>query len=667
MLVTLSIVLLILTILIALGYPLIANFFGRENSTWKPDSITTLALSLLVGLGISAFATATSYGITGINTYFPILLIVLIINWVILLVTKNPKFVLLRRFRLLDLLIFLPVFLAVYLSSSQWADLTKPVIKVGNGPDVSQNLMAAQNADKIGSTWFSAIDSIKKFLNVDSFDQAAINQFRVPSVRDLASYDYLVFGGRWGLTVPFNQLSKIFGPQLILWETSIVLLFTLLSLVLIFFALGKLHSNSYLLPTLLSASLVSNPTFIYQFINGGLSQVVGTISLSGLLFSYLLIIKKMEIELSKREQIGISVVALASWLGSLVTYIDSLFVITTALLISTIIIFFINRSELKKLILFFYSPGLLALALAPIFTYSNILSFRLRIRAASGTGYFSERWNIPSEQFGFINSFSSVKMSPVSRVTSIIIFLVILAVLITTFYKSKLGRNMSSIAIGCLIVIGVGYYASISSNQKSSYIYEKVSLYLAPLVVTALYIVVINLKSTNKSNSGHLLFIGLASISIFSGVHFQETYYKNFQTTVIPYGLGDLLKDESLQNELAENNYLIPYKAEYNYMGLLGAANWISKAPNDFILKNRLNNELRLICFALDTSCKPTTARITNPRLEFYGIYEYVSPLSTEQFSKLSIDDRFNTNFDVFGLPREIVPEKFKGGNPYFQ
>jgi hypothetical protein len=117
----------------------------------------------------------------------------------------------------------------------------------------------------------------------------------------------------------------------------------------------------------------------------------------------------------------------------------------------------------------------------------------------------------------------------------------------------------------------------------------------------------------------------------------------------------------------AENNYLIPYKAEYNYMGLLGASNWISKAPNDFILKNRLNSELRLICFALDTSCKPTTERITNSKLEFYGIYEFVSPLSTEQFSKLSIDDRFNTNFDVFGLPREIVPEKFKGGNPYFQ
>lgn len=667
MLVTLSIVLLILTILIALGYPIIANFFGKEDSTWKPDSITILALSLLIGLGISAFATATSYGITGINTYFPILLIILVINWVILLVTKAPKFTLLRRFRLLDLLIFFPVFLAVYLSSSQWADLTKPIIKVGSGPDVSQNLMAAQNADKIGTTWFSAINSIKTFLNVDSFDQAAINQFRVPSVRDIASYDYLVFGGRWGLTVPFNQLSKILGPQLILWETSIVLLFTLLSLVLIFFALGKLHSNSFLLPTLLAASVVSNPSFIYQFINGGLSQVIGTISLSGLLFSYLLIIKKKEIDFSKREQVGIFIIALASWMGSLVTYIDSLFVITAALLISTIIILFINRSQLKKLIVIFYSPGLLALALVPVFTYSNILSFKLRIKAASGTGFFSERWNIPSEQFGFINSYSSLQISSVSKIFSMLIFLLILFVLITMFFKSKINREVSSIAVGSLVVVAVGYYSSISSNQKSSYIYEKVSLYLAPLVVTVIYIVLNNLKSNRKLNLGFSLFIGLASISLFSGIHFQETYYKNFQTTVIPYGLGDMLKDEQLQKELVENNYLIPYKPEYNYMGLLGVSYWISKAPNDYILDNRLNNELRLICFALDPGCKPTTERITNSKLEFYGIYEYVSPLSTEQFSKLSIDDRFNTNFDVFGLPRENVPEKFKGGNPYFQ
>jgi hypothetical protein len=590
-----------------------------------------------------------------------------VINWVVLLFLKTPKFSLLGRFKLLDLLIFFPVLLSVYFSSSQWADLTKPVIKVGNGPDVSQNLMAAQNADKVGSTWFSALNSIKNFLNANSFEQAALDQFRVPSVKDVASYDYLVFGSRWGLTVPFNQLSKLLGPQLILWETSIVLLLTLFSLALIFFVIGKLLSNSFLLPTFLATSIVSNPTAIYQFINGGLSQVVGTISLSGLLFAYLIIIKKRNEELSKSNQIGIFIIALSSWLGSLVTYIDSLFVITAALLVSTLIILFANKQRLKKLIVIFYAPGLLALVLIPIFTYSNILSFKLRIKAASGTGFFSDRWNIPSEQFGFINSYSSVKISSVSRIASILIFLIILSVIITNFYKSKLDRELSSIAIGSLIIIAIGYYSSISSNQKSSYIYEKVSLYVAPLVVTVIYTVLSNTKSKFKLNFASLIFVGLASISLFSGVHFQETYYKSFSTTVIPYGLGDLLKDEKLQQEMSEYNYLIPYRMEYNYIGLLGAPYWISKAPNDFILDNRLNNELRLLCFALDTNCNPNTGRIMNSKLDNYGIYQYSSPITTEEFSRLSIDDRFNTNFDVFGLPRETVSEKFKGGNPYFK
>jgi len=667
MLVTLAIVLSILAFLILLGYPLVAIFFSGEESTLKVDSISALALSLLIGFGFSAFASATSYGITGINTYFIILIVVLVINWTILILKKRSIFVLLKRFKKIDLLLFFPMLLSIYFSSSQWSSLLNPVIKVGTGPDVSQNLMAAQSADKIGSTWFNAVNSIKNFLHVSSYDQAALNQFRVPSVRDVASYDYLVFGGRWGLTVPFNQISKVLGARSILWETSIVLLLTLTSFSIIFFAIGKLIGNSPLLPVLLSAAIVSNPTLIYQFINGGLSQVVGSISLSGLLLSYLLIIKKRESELDNLEKRGIFVLALSSWIGSLVTYIDSLFVIAASLIVSTLIILVINRVNFKNLVKLLYVPGILALILVPVFTYSNILSFRLRIQAASGTGFFSERWNIPSEQFGFINSYSSISISNFTRVLSVTIFLILLMVIFLTIFNSKLERGLASIAIGSLVIISLGYYFSISSNQKSSYIYEKVSLYLAPLVVTVTLVILSNKVSSKKIGFKTPLFILLSSVCVFSGIHFQETYYKNFQTTVIPYGLGDLVGDSQLQKELSGFNYLIPYKPEYNYMGLLGPAYWISKAPNDFILDNRINNELRLLCFALDPGCKPTTARIPNAELDNFGIYQYVSPLTTEQFSKLSIDDKFNANFDSFGMPREVVPEKFKGGNPYFK
>jgi hypothetical protein len=102
-------------------------------------------------------------------------------------------------------------------------------------------------------------------------------------------------------------------------------------------------------------------------------------------------------------------------------------------------------------------------------------------------------------------------------------------------------------------------------------------------------------------------------------------------------------------------------------MGILGAKYWISKAPNDFILDERINNELRLLCFALDEGCKPLTERIINIDLDKYGIYQYASPISTAEFKSLTIDERFDINFKAFGLPIEEVPEKFKGGNPYFK
>jgi len=92
MLVTLAIVLSILAFLILLGYPLVAIFFSGEESTLKVDSISALALSLLIGFGFSAFASATSYGITGINTYFIILIVVLVINWTILILKKRSIF-----------------------------------------------------------------------------------------------------------------------------------------------------------------------------------------------------------------------------------------------------------------------------------------------------------------------------------------------------------------------------------------------------------------------------------------------------------------------------------------------------------------------------------------------------------------------------------------------
>ena len=75
MIITLAIVTAIILVFIILGYPLIEFFFNRTNQVLRIDTITTIAFSLLVGFGISALIAATAYGLTGINSYFQIMLL----------------------------------------------------------------------------------------------------------------------------------------------------------------------------------------------------------------------------------------------------------------------------------------------------------------------------------------------------------------------------------------------------------------------------------------------------------------------------------------------------------------------------------------------------------------------------------------------------------------
>jgi hypothetical protein len=668
MLITLAIVIIILFLLFTIGFPIISIFFGKPDFEWKLDSLTVITLSLIVGFGVSAFSAATAYGITGIDTYFYILILFGISVWTYSIITKKIHLKILNNFQKKDFLILFPIVFSIYLSSSQWMGLLNPVIKSGLGPDTSQNLMAAQKAKEIGNNWFDAVSSIKGFLNSSTFENSALNLFRIPSSSNLAASDYLIFGGRWGLTVPFNQMSRFFGPKIIFWESSIVILMSLTVFTFIFFSIGKLLSKKFVLPTMLSLAIISNSAFLYQYFNGGLSQAVGSISLSGLLLMYIIIIKSKDIIITKLQFIGIFFVTMMAWTACIVTYIDSLFIFTASLLFSTFILFFFSRPIFKKIILIFTASAFMAFLIVPIATYSHVINLRLRLKAAQGTGLFSDRWGAPTDYFGFINNFSTPTASQPTRVFTALFTILIISILIYSFIRSKQEKDFIVIGVGAFIVIFFGYLISINSNQKSSYIYEKISTYLAPLVITSIFLV-LSLNEEKKYNSKKIVLLSvLTSISVLSAVNFQQTYFNTQTINTIPYGYKNLLEDKVLQKNFSKFNYLIPYKSAYNYMGYLGASYWISKAPNDFILDSRLNNELRLLCFITDPSCKPNTKKIVNLDLESkYGLVQFESPVSTNDYSKLSIVDKYNVNFDVFGMERISIPEKYMGGNPYYK
>ena len=145
------------------------------------------------------------------------------------------------------------------------------------------------------------------------------------------------------------------------------------------------------------------------------------------------------------------------------------------------------------------------------------------------------------------------------------------------------------------------------------------------------------------------------------------SYFTVYNKTTVPYAIHPLILNNKVQSDFDNINYLMPYKPSYNFGPVLGAKYWISKAPNDFDLLNRENKELRLFCFIGDQSCIPKTEKIANSFLEKYGIVQYSSPISTKDFMQMSIDDRYKFNFEVFGMEALSVPDKFKGGNPYFK
>jgi hypothetical protein len=664
MLITFSVAISILLILILSGYPIVQSFFQRDPDL-KLDGIIIIALSLIVGFGISSFSAATSYGILGISSFPHVFFGIALISWIFYLTKFRVRVKL--SFMKKDLLIFLPILISVYLSSSQWNGLLKPIIKVGEGPDVAQNLLAAKSADKFGSTWLQSLNSLKEILNVDSFNQAVFNLFRVPSTTGVAVYDYLVFGVRWGLTVPYNQVIRIFGESAVMWETGLILLLSLMSFSVFFFGISRLFSKNSLYSVLLPVTVICNSAMLYQYLNGGLSQIFGQIGIAGLIFVATFIIRYKELTFKKPMYFGLIIVCAASWSTSYISYIDSTLIFFILISFYVITTYFSSKKETaKKISTIFFVAGLLSLLLTPAAIYANLVNINFRLKAASGTGLANQIVSYPSNFFGLINTFPPHKISGFTTGVSIIISLLIFFVFTYYLFAHKNKNEFAIFGIISYLIILLGYYFSTISRQKTSYIYDKISVYVAPLVITSLFLL---LMQDNRKNINDRKFFGafFSLASLLSVVNFQNFNFNLNTTTIIPYEIRGLLHDNEAQKYMDLNNYFMPYKPTYSYAAVLGAEYWISKAPNDMILDSRIKNELKLFCFRTDVSCKPTTPKVLNSPLEKYGIAEYMSPVSTSEFYGLTIDQKFKLNFEVFGMPDMVIPEKFKGGNPYYK
>lgn len=637
-----------------------------------------LGISAGIGFAISAIASAWSFGFIGADSYILIVAFLFLLSLLLLAnsYTRN-SLVVWREFQRFDsFLIALPL-LTAFLSKPYWDGTTKLKLAAGGGPDIPQNLMTVLSQPKIGSTWFEAKINFLTFLGDKNLGEAVYHLYQLPSMQQQAGYDYLVYGTRWGLSIPFAQVLRI-DPSLLLIQQAMTISVGLAALALVMYAFSRLVFVRFSLSYLILVASVSSAPLAVQIFNGGMAQAWALPGLGLLSFTFLLtLMLKTKTELTPAAFKGLVALSCFGWLANAVTYIDSSMTLAAVFIVSIVFLAFFTKKDLSVSLAktTFYGGVLAALIVAP-YTFAAISTMSIRLRLASGTGFLFNHWPLPSEMLGLINIWTG---EAGKARDPLILFLGILfsAAIVTTIVrglpsKNLWDRSVSYLGLSILLVCGaIALWAS-QTSLGSNYSYVKVATYVTPI-----FLLIIgermseNLHRSRAKNPKNdtpyvlrmitpLFFVGVMLLSVVnSNLGLSKKSEFSFPDSMI-----QILNNTEAQAELEKYNYLTTYRALSNVLGFVGDVHWVSKAPNDQRLESRIDREMRIICFDGDSACAPKTQEITIPSLNKFGLRVFQSPISTAQFAALSPKDRYFASMDAVGQARFEIPERFIGGNP---
>lgn len=665
-----------LALMFIAGLPLASWVSTRILPSEKLNFSLILALSIVFGFFYSSLAAGWSYGLLGIDTYPLVLLTLIIFSWLMVLFTKKIEIIglIFKFIKLKDWPLLIAPILAALLTKPQYESLLRPSMRAGYGPDTPQNIMAALSARSLGSNWFDQANNLNNFFGLNSLRETIYNIFQYPSFRDQAGFDYLVYGTRWGLTIPYSQVIKYFGNSAALWETGITLFVGLTVIGLITYAVSALINTKTLMKnSVLIFSMCSAP-FLFQVFNGGMSQSWAAVGIVGLLLAIFgIFMPIIESKYTKQEFIGWTILFTATFSILFSTYVDALIILGIFIIILTLLAATFDKARAIFMVKIVGTSAIATLIISPILTLATLYTFDFRLRAAQGTGAPTKIWPLPSELLGLVNVFSpdQISRSPETLLIAILLSSFIIYSILKLFKSSSsLDKSVAILGSTGLGMMFLGFLLSITGQLGNNYIYLKVSQYVSYAVVISFAYSLFPTKlaeQKRKSNRDSLGVVLVAYVILAASTSIVTTWDLSKSGTNIPSGFGKIMDDSSVQKELSDYNYLATYTTSTNIFGILGNVHWISKAPNDQVLKSRRDKELRLICFAQDTSCKPTSAQIPSPVLNQYGILVHQSPITTSEFEKLTVKDRYDINFIVFGQEPQQVPSQYMGGNPYFQ
>lgn len=637
-----------------------------------------LGFSIGIGFAFSSIAAAWAFGLFGANNYLFIVVALLLTCIALLIVPSFRKSLTVwQEFGRWDFLLLLIPFITAFYSRPYWSGATNLQLAAGSGPDIPQNLMTVLSQPGVGSTWAQGRDNFLTFLGDKNLGEAVYHLYQLPSMQQQAGFDYLIYGTRWGLSIPFAQLLRI-DPTYLIVGQGLTLAAGLGALGFIIYGFSRLVFTRYSLSYLLLVASISSAPMMIQVFNGGMAQVWALPGI-GLLSSVLL----LTLYLKTREELtptvfkGLVALSVFGWLANAVTYIDSSMTLAAVFAISAIFLGVLAKRELSfSLIKTLFIGGLIAAVIVAPYTYAAITTMSIRLKLASGTGFLFNYWPLPSELLGVINIWTGTPGTPRDPIVTLIGVLLSAGVfwLVLRALRSKVAwdRSVSILGLSIIIVCGAVAFWAKNTSLGSNYSYVKVATYLTPLfllIIGERMSQNLNIKrAKNKKNDTPYWLrmvtpILCVSILVGSSIHINSELLKK-QEFSFPMAMTAILKDKAAQAELSNYNYLTTYRALSNVLGFLGDTHWVGKAPNDILLGTRMNKEMRIICFASDTLCAPKSPQIQNDVLARFSLKVYQSPITTAGYAALKPLDRFYADMDAVGQPRFDIPDRFVGGNP---
>ena len=659
----------VLAFFIFLGYPLVSILSKNRLPSGKENFITKATFSLIFGLGITCLVTSIVFSFTGLRYFYALILLTGLILWIVAIVYSRESTFGRVNFEKHDLKILIPILGVIFLSRGQFEDFIKPAFNSGKSPDTSQNILAAQSLEDFGGTWFDLRDQLFNSVSVTNFQDAFLNVFRAPSVTDVAGYDYLLFGGRWGLTIPFAKLNQVFDNEIILFEFGIVLIVSLTIISFISYTIGRMLVGDKLLSIVFPLATVFNCAALYQFFEGGMSQLLGSIGIFIVALTLILAIQNDTNEAAQINSKQLWFTGFFGWVIMATVYVDAAFIVIVMLVLYFLMNVLISRNIDLNFLRYLVAPGIVAMLTVPVFSYSIFAGVGLRAEAATGTGTGLNFWPTPAQLVGITDGFTNPD-SDMSMILSIISLIFSLVIIGSLWFGFKMRvHKYSVLLLSSLVVLLIGFFISDLGRESTNYIYIKIGAYLSPFILIGFFALISKLeiakKPPRKTPIVSKIMVTFTAVIVLSGSVASISINKT--SFLIVNGYKNLVSDKVLQSYLESFNYIMPYKPEYNFLTVFGAEYWISKAPNDMNLVSRMDNTLRLICYTTDQDCKPSSPAIENAELQNFGIQEYESPISMQEFTQASIIDRYNMSTDVFGMERLVIPAKFLGGNPYFK